>query len=293
MGSEVNKSSEVAVSNDTLLAFKNLEEIQAFGDKIAKSGLTPLKEGKDVMAAILFGRELGLQPMVSVNNIYPINGKGTLSVHIINALLQKNGIVVEVIRNYEPCVPFALKAEEGGKAALFDSNGKEVARNADGTAPAGSSPIVLREGFVDEVPKDHEVRGTKITNYKTVLKFTRQLKQPYGPPKDQIIESSYSISEAAQAGLTGKDNWKNYPKAMTLNRALAFGGRLIGSDIMMGMSETTELADAYNIPYKVVDAENGKVEFTQPKKEDQKSGNTSSISDAIVVEDDTTNSSVK
>lgn len=249
---------ELAATNDTLTAFRSLDEIQTFGDRIAKSGLTPLKEGKDIVAAILFGRELGLQPMVSVNNIYPINGKGTLSVHIINALLQKNGVVVEKIRDYEPCMPFALKGENG-KAALFNINGAEVERNSDGSIPLGASPLVLREGFADERPKDHEVRGTKIVNYKTVLRFTRNLKQPDGSYREQIIESSYSTIEAAQAGLSSKDNWMKYPRQMVLNRALAFGGRLIGSDILLGMLETSEMADANNLPYKLVDNEHVKI----------------------------------
>lgn len=286
-----NISTTELAATDTLTAFANLDELQTFGERIAKSGLTPLKEGKDIVAAVLYGREIGLSPMVSVNNIYPINGKGTLSVHIINALLQRSGVVVEVIRNYEPCVPIALKGEDG-KAIIFDTNGKEIQRDEKGQIPKDDKgnplgkPFILREGFVDETLKDHEVRSNQIINYKTVLRFTRQLKQPFGPPRDQIIESSYSIAEARQAGLADKDNWKNYAKQMTLNRALAFGGRLIAADILMGMYETSELADATNTPYKVVDADNGKIEIQIPiKKEGEKSSNTDSIPLAEEIKD--------
>lgn len=253
---------KTAVTTDTLTSFKSLDELEAFGNRIATSGFTPLKEGKDVVAAILYGRELGLPEMTSVNNIYPINGKGTLSVHLLNALLQKNGIVVEVIKNYEPCMNFAFKGEDG-KAAIY-KGGVLGKRLQDGSIPEGYAPLILREGFADETPKDFEVKGTSITNYKTVLRFTRMLKQLNGTYKETIIESSFSLAEAQVAELyPQKNNWKNYPKQMTLNRALAFGARLIAADITMGMYETSELADAVNLPYTVI--QNGeKVQILDP-----------------------------
>lgn len=257
---------ELAV--DTFGAWKNLDEIMAFGKKVIDSGLSPLKKPQDVVAAILFGRELGMPPMVSINNIYPINGKGTLSVHMINALLQKNGVVVEVIKNYEPVVAFVLKEEGSDKAALFDKTGRPVKRLATGEAPAESIPMVLREGFADESPKDHEVKGSRILGYRTVLKFTRKIKQPDNTWRDMIVESSYSTMEAYQANLMGnekKENWVKYPKPMTLNRALAFGGRLVGADIMLGMYETSEMADANNMPYKIIDVDHIEVIEPQPK----------------------------
>lgn len=259
------KIKEGVVTTDTLTNFKNLDELEAFGNRVAASGFTPLTEGKAVVAAILYGRELGLPEMTSVNNIYPINGKGTLSVHLLNALLQKNGIVVEVIRNYEPCMNFAFKGEDG-KAAIYKS-GILTKRNPDGSIPEGCSPLILREGFADETPKDHEVKGTSITNYRTILRFTRMLKQMNGTYKESVIESSFSLLEAQQAELfPQKSNWKNYTKQMTLNRALAFGARLIAADITMGMYETSELADTVDIPYKMV--QNGdKVEIIQTKEQ--------------------------
>lgn len=271
---ETKKTTELAATNDTITSFKNLDEIQAFGDRIAKSEISPLKEGKDVVAAVLLGRELGLPPMVSINNIYPINGKGTLSVHIINALLQRNGVVVEIVRNFEPCVNFALKADGSDKAVLFDGSGNLIAREKDGSVPKDAEgnllgmPMILREGFVDEHPKENEVKSTRITNTRTIVRFTRQILQKNGSYVPMIIESSYSLAEAQMADLYGnpkKENWNKYPKQMLLNRALAFGGRLIGADILLGMYETSEMADANHIPYKVVDTDH--IEIITEKKD--------------------------
>lgn len=250
---------ELATTNKDFTDFKSMEEILTWGNEIVKSQLTPLKEGKDVVVAVLFGRELGMSPMISVSNIYPINGKGTLSVHMINALLQKAGVVIENIRQYEPCMNFVLKGEDG-QPVFVDDSGRTVKRDDKGNIPDGvkCAPIILREGFADETPRENEVRGTKIINMKTVIRLTRKLKQPDGSFKEMTVDSSYSIMEAQNAGFyPKKDNWKNFPKQMCHARALAFGGRMIAADLMLGMYETSEMADATNVDYRM--NEEGKV----------------------------------
>lgn len=237
---EGNQTEAVAISKTY-----SFEGLLDFGNKIIKSGLTPLKKAEDVVAAILLGRELGLSEMVSVNNLYSVNGKASASIHVINALLQKAGIVIEVINNYEPCVRTVMKGTDG-KPELDEQN----------------NPIILREIFASEAPLEDEIKGKKIVNYKTIVKLTRQVKQPNNTYKDMTVISSFSYQDAVMAGLHTKDNWKNYPKVMTLNRALAFGGRLIGADILLGLYETSELADAHNVNYSVNN--DGKVTIINP-----------------------------
>lgn len=262
---------ELVTTTNQIETLKSYDDILAWGEKIVKSQLTPLKEAKDVVVAVLFGRELGMSPMISVNNIYPINGKATLSVHLINGLLIKHGVVIENIRQYEPCIAFAMKGEDD-KAVLQDENGKVIKRNGEGNIPDGvkAYPVILREGFADEPAGEFEIRGNKITNYKTVIKLTRTLRQPDGSYRETSVISSYSINEASIAELTGKDNWKKYPKQMCHARALAFGARMIADDLMNGMYETSELADASNINYNMT--EEGKV--TIIKEEAKNSINT-------------------
>lgn len=277
------QSKELATTDSGLTDFKSFEEIQAWAEKIVKSQLTPLKEAKDVVVAILFGRELGMSPMISVNNIYPINGKGTLSVHMINALLQTHGVVLENVRQYEPCLYYALKGDDG-KAAMFDGNGNIVKRNGEGNIPDGvkATPMILREGFADETPGEHEVRGNKIINYKTIIKLTRKLKQIDGSFKEMSIYSSYSYAEARDAGLLEKDNWKKYPKQMCHARALAFGGRMIAADLMLGMYETSELADNSNLKYTVT--EDMKVEIITDNN--KKTMNTNLAEDVVEIKEE-------
>lgn len=263
----VAKTSETAVTNLGGLQFKSFSEMKAWGDEIAQSGLTPLKSGAQVVAAVMMGKELGLEPMISVNNIIPINGKATLSIHLINSLLLKAGIVTEILRDYEPCVAFALKGEDG-KAY------KE-----------GGVPVVLRVDFADMEAKDNEVKGKGIVDYKTIVRMTRVLKQPDGTFKPMSITASFSYSNALAADLAGnskKENWVKYISRMCLHRATAFAGRMIGADITLGMYETSEMLDTTTIPY-TMDQE-GKVSFEMSEEKQRSNEN---IEEAKVINEDT------
>ena len=50
----------------------------------------------------------------------------------------------------------------------------------------------------------------------------------------------YTIKEAEKAKLLGKDSWKNYPANMLRARAISNGARMIGPDLLSGMSYTPE-----------------------------------------------------
>lgn len=50
--------------------------------------------------------------------------------------------------------------------------------------------------------------------------------------KTKIGESSFTIKDAAKAGIVNKDVWKNYPKAMLYARAISMGGRTFCPDII-------------------------------------------------------------
>lgn len=287
----VDKDKNIAATTiRDVITFKSLDELRAYGNEVAKTGFTPLKSGKDVVAAILTGQELGLKPMFSANNIYPINGKATLGIHAINKILLENGIVTEVIRDYEPCVNFVMKAEDG-LAALVDALGKDVKRvlDQDGKltkAPDGSSPIVLREGFVDEHPMDHEVKGKKIIDYKTVIRLTRKLRQPDGTFKDVSMTDTFSYKDANSViinklgeSLLAKDNWKNYTRQMVFARAFSFVARKIADDLLGGLPETSEYADVRNIPYTIT--EDGKITIIEENNKENINTNDITIADEV------------
>jgi len=272
------------------VSFKDFSELMNFANKIAESKLTPLKKGEDVLAAILYGKELGLEPMTSVNNIYPINGKATLGVHLINALLQKAGIVVEVLNDYEPCVGFALNGDDG-KVIFKDAQGTVVETDEKGKPTvAGAKPIIVRVDYISSEPKSYETRSKTIVDYRTTMRFTRQLKQPDKSYKEVVIIYSFGNSDAIKAGLLGgdkpKDNWTNWTKQMCSARCLTFGGRMIGADILMGMMEFTEMADISGIKYTMTEEGAATVIIAEEKEEktstEDSSSQTTKIEDAVV-----------
>lgn len=255
--------------------FKDFAELMNFANKIAESKLTPLKKGEDVLAAILYGKELGLEPMTSVNNIYPINGKATLGVHLINALLLKAGVVTEVLNDYEPCVPFALM--EDGIVVYKDARGTNVKTDERGKpVDPLAKPVIVRIDYLSSEAKPYEKKGTNIVDFRITKKFTRQVKQLDNTFKEMVVIYSFGNSDAVKAGLLNnsekpKDNWQNWTKQMCDARCSTFGGRMIGADILMGMMEFTEMADVSGIKYTMT--EEGEAIIIPNEKEEVKTSN--------------------
>jgi len=77
----------------------------ALADQLVKSGLSPFKKKEDALIAIMYGRELGFSPIVAMQNINSISGKASIGIHLITAMLQKKGIIIEVTEDYAPVEP--------------------------------------------------------------------------------------------------------------------------------------------------------------------------------------------
>lgn len=65
------------------------------------------------------------------------------------------------------------------------------------------------------------------------------------------LRVEWTFEQAKKAGLTGKDNWKNYPQAMLRARAIAEGVRAVYPGAIGGMltvEEAQDIAPAYQAP---------------------------------------------
>lgn len=84
-------SNEVALSSASLMPQTYEGKLQMAG-ALAKSGLIPqgLNTPEKVFVALQWGHELGLSPMVAVNNVAVINGKPTLSADIMAAVVKRS-----------------------------------------------------------------------------------------------------------------------------------------------------------------------------------------------------------
>jgi len=121
--------------------------------------------------------------------------------------------------------------------------------------------LLRNKGIVSKVIKDAEPvlnSSGAICDYVTTIRFYR-----YSNALKQVVEEdcSFTMKEAMAAELSNKDNWKKYMKSMLYARCYSMGGRRIAPDIMMGIYEVSEMADAKNVSYIVKD--NGEPQLVQ------------------------------
>ena len=122
--------------------------------------------------------------------------------------------------------------------------------------------------------------------------MTRQIQQPDKSYRTMTITQSFSINEARQAFASNwekKDNWKNFPKQMTLNRAISFCARAIAADVVNGMYETSELLDTTDVNY-TINPDNGKVTVVNEVKTESKV-DSSTMQDAVIVSEESNTAS--
>lgn len=258
----VNQSTQVVTTS--FEDFKSLDDMLKFGETICKSNLSPLKTPQDVVAALLMGRELGMGVMVSINNIYPINGKASSGIHIIAGQLLKAGISYKVLSDYEPVFAIAIKgAPDGeGKATYI---------------------TVKKEPYSYEL-KDGEIRGKSVIDIVTIIEFSRVLKQPDGSFIPMTIVSKFYKSDIPEdfiSGAKAKDNYLKYENVMMYTRCFTNGSKRIADDVILGLYETSELADANNVPYKVEDGVATIID-SNPKQKENVGNPTSNVTEAVI-----------
>lgn len=213
----------------------------ALGKALYKSNLVPLATPEDVAVALMAGNELGLPLVTSLSSIYPINNRPTLGVHLQKGLLLSAGVVYSKIEDYVPIYMFVKTNEDG--TVVKDSNDK---------------PVIIGKGKAEEKPKNAK-KSTKPIDYRTTYEFNRLIKRPNGTWTEMTLKSSFSWSDAVQAELTDKDNYKHYPQRMLDARAFCIGAREIASDVTGGLYSPSEISDAViineageEIPYEEV-----------------------------------------
>ena len=79
------------------------------------------------------------------------------------------------------------------------------------------------------------------------------------------LRIQWTYEQAKQAGLTGKDNWKNYPRAMLRARCIAEGIRAVYPAALGGMMVSEEAQDLPPEP-KQIDPATGEIRQAQPAR---------------------------
>ncbi len=232
---ELVKLSQTELETLDYTDFSTPARMYALGKTLAKSSMVPLNSADDVVVALMTGKELGLPFITSVSQIYPINGRPTLGVHLQKALCLTNGVIFEKIEDAVDIFTFA-KADDSGKAVLVESvNSKgEVIK----------VPVILSEGTLQEQPPKSV--KMKVDNRTTYL-FTREIKMPSGKYKEVTAKGSFSLREAREAGLFDKDVWQKYWRRMLDARAFTNGTGEIADDIINGLKAPNEVDSNFYI----------------------------------------------
>ena len=168
--------SEVAIPNQSttpMIMPGDLEMMWKLSQRVSNTPFVPKGlQGKpeSVLACILYGSELGIGPMQSLNSIHVIEGRTAMSPELMRAMVARHGHRIDVLENSATaCEVKGVRADTGSTATV-----------------------------------------------------------------------RWTMEDAKLAGLAGKNNWKNYPRAMLLARATSELCRIVFPDIIAGLSYTPE-----------------------------------------------------
>jgi hypothetical protein len=78
----------------------------------------------------------------------------------------------------------------------------------------------------------YDYRVKELDNEKCSIEF-------FSPAKESLGTTAFTMADAATAGLTGKDNWKNYKRNMLFARTISNGIRFFCPEIMQGTTVYT------------------------------------------------------
>ncbi len=236
----------------------SLEGMIEWAEYLINAGAVPQKTPEDVVIVMQLAKELNMSFIMALSNVYNIQGKNTIGIHLWNGLLQTNGVIIELL---EDCVPiYHIRKSNGIQLQVTGDeleNGRYFAIAASqydsikDKVPNGKELVILTH---------HESMPAKIVDCRSTVKMTRINRDG----TKSVATRSYCYHEAWRAGyisvekgvVVGKDNWIYNFKDMLFARACTRTGKVTGPDYTLGFSEVSEIVDSYD-DYSVEITEDG------------------------------------
>lgn len=184
----------------------NPETERAYFETLIASKKLPgnIKSFEEAYLIYKMGQDVGFASTLAFQYIVNIQGTLTINAKGIGTLLKREGYILKMVHD--------------GAYVLEDKSFEEIIdleQRADG--------------------RYDKLTGKRVLDRVTVIEYKRLL------PNGMIEEGNvkYFLSDATRAGLTDKQVWKQYPKAMMMNRAKTKLASQLG---LLFLPETEEMA---------------------------------------------------
>lgn len=142
------------------------------------------------------------------------------------AELLKTGFLPSSIKTPEQFIAIVLKGRELGLPPMYACNHIVVIQGK----PTMSAEVMLAMIFKN--CPGAKIQYLEVSNEKCTIKASR--------PGSEASVFSFSIADAQAAGLTNKENWRKYTRAMLRSRCISELARSLFPDCVAGVSYTPE-----------------------------------------------------
>lgn len=229
-----------------------------------KCGIKTIQDG---LAIYSRAKELDLPFTSCIEHLGVINGKTTLDVHLVKALLLKGNVTWECTKDYAPLYEYTdgtsvyIDGKIPDYCRKFKNRTEATEFNNGDNDEIGIYPVRFYQDFNGNIYKDYTLNNKfsvvanavqakevaakglipiiRIANvpsdYITEYKLTRTV-------GNQVITSvgHFTYSDAVTAGIATKDTYMKYMRILVGHRAFTYAARDIAADLLLGCMETTE-----------------------------------------------------
>ncbi len=229
-----------------------VEALEKLANYVIKTELTPLATTSEAISAILTGREVGLPPMVSLRQVYPIQGRSSLGIHAMVGIALQNNITIKIIKDYEQLFVYYKNKNKVSKETVELLGDSAMIVNSEDLKEES-----MKKLLIEKAKKESKTIIMKVflNDYHTVVEASRFRKLPNGEIREIFATGEYFYSTAVKAGLVkGKTGaWDVNPKNQMQVRAKSNALQNIADDLMQGMYNTQSTLDFQGKIYDVDD----------------------------------------
>lgn len=262
---------KAGISTLNLFDEKQLASAEIFLAKVMKSSKGGISSVADGLAVLMRANDLNLPFSTCIEHIHVINNKTGIDIHIVKALLSRAGCTWKLTKDYQPLYEYTdgINVYNDGafpeyveRCASQAEAESKVKNNPDGDIYY-VYPVKWYKDFNNNIYKDYQLNTTQFgvaLNKAQVAEITASKRIPVyripSVPIDFVTEyeitrnrngkevtatGRFSYNEAVIAELLIKDTYKKYSRVLIGHRAFTYAAREVASDILFGVSETTEL----------------------------------------------------